>query len=150
MINPDPAPVAAFDYSNVTCAGQAVQFTDLSLTNGGGAILTWLWNFDDPGSGVFNTSTLQNPSHIFTTPNVTYNVTLTVTSVGGCSNTITRPVFIHDLPPVDFVYDTVCLNAEMHFDANSGVTQLGAIATWTWDFGDGSPIVHDPVTTQHL
>ncbi|MFT3911071.1 MAG: PKD domain-containing protein [Ferruginibacter sp.] len=42
----------------------------------------YLWNFGDPGSGANNTSTLQNPTHNYTTGN--YTISLTVTATNGC------------------------------------------------------------------
>ncbi|HAS46593.1 MAG TPA: hypothetical protein DCS93_39285 [Microscillaceae bacterium] len=59
-----------FDFAG-KCVGNPTQFTDrtnLGLT----AIDSWAWDFGDG-----NTSTLQNPSHIYTNPG-TYLVTLTV------------------------------------------------------------------------
>jgi gliding motility-associated-like protein len=38
---------------------------------------SWLWDFDDPASGSANTSTDDNPEHVFTAPG-SYNVTLTL------------------------------------------------------------------------
>jgi len=70
----EPAPVA--DFSGTPLSGTApldVTFTDLST----GAVTSWSWDFGDTGS-----STLQNPSHSYTTPG-TYSVTLTVTGPGG-------------------------------------------------------------------
>ncbi len=46
-----PSPIANFTYSTTSCINQAVQFTDLSQTNGGGSITQWHWNFGDPPSG---------------------------------------------------------------------------------------------------
>ncbi|MFA6239501.1 MAG: PhoPQ-activated protein PqaA family protein [Candidatus Hydrogenedentales bacterium] len=55
------APTANFDADDRTPAvGQTVQFSDLS-TPGSGTISEWWWHF---GDGV--TSTLQNPTHIYT------------------------------------------------------------------------------------
>ncbi|MCX6245227.1 MAG: PKD domain-containing protein [Bacteroidetes bacterium] len=53
---------AYFSYSG---SGTTVNFTDLSTFNPGD-VLSWMWNFGDPASGASNTSTLQNPTHVFT------------------------------------------------------------------------------------
>lgn len=58
-----------------------VQFTDTSTNTP----TSWLWNFGDG-----NTSTLHNPTHIFTTIG-TFTVSLTATNVSG-SNAITHTV----------------------------------------------------------
>lgn len=48
--------------------------------------VSWLWDFDDPNSGADNTSTLQNPHHVFYTEGC-YTVKLTTTNAEGCSST---------------------------------------------------------------
>ena len=60
-----------------------VDFTDLS----GGTVNSWSWNFGDGG-----TSTVQNPSHEYTTAG-TYTVSLTVTGPGG-SDTETKTDYV--------------------------------------------------------
>jgi PKD repeat protein len=79
-----PTPVANFQMYvlNPTTGSDSVQFADNSLFAD-----SWLWNFGDPASGANNTSTIQNPLHVFTT-NSTYEITLTVSNIYGCSKTI--------------------------------------------------------------
>jgi gliding motility-associated-like protein len=60
-----------------------VQFADLSPS-----AATWLWEFGDG-----NTSSQQNPSHVFSSPG-SFDVTLTITLPGGCTNTITKHQYI--------------------------------------------------------
>ena len=60
-----------------------VQFVDASTNSPN----SWVWSFGD-GS----TSTLQNPSHTYTSAG-TYAVTLTATNAMG-SNTVTQPGYI--------------------------------------------------------
>lgn len=60
------APTAAFTYSNPV-ANFPVQFTDLTTNNP----ISWTWDFGDGG-----TSSVQNPSHVYTSAG-TYTVTLT-------------------------------------------------------------------------
>ncbi len=145
-----PAPIAGFQVAPVTCKSQPVQFNDQSQPNGGGSITTWLWNFDDPPSGTDNTSPLPSPVHTFTNGNTWYNVRLIVTNGNTCRDTIVIPVYIRALPDVDFAFDTACLNMLVHYNGNSGITQVDSIVSWVWTFGDGSPAVNDPVTSSHL
>lgn len=79
-----PTPVANFQMYvlNPETGSDSVQFADNSLFADG-----WLWSFGDPASGTNNTSTLQNPLHVFTA-NTTYEVTLTVSNSFGCSAVI--------------------------------------------------------------
>ena len=58
------SPFANFAFEE-TCFGVPVLFTDISTTASGAEIFAWEWYFGDPGSGVQNTSTLQNPSHLY-------------------------------------------------------------------------------------
>jgi PKD repeat protein len=73
------SPVANFTYMPPTPSiGETVQFTD--STSGGPT--AWSWDFGDPGSGASNTSTLQNPTHVFARSGV-YPLTLTVSNAEG-------------------------------------------------------------------
>ncbi|MBE3084962.1 MAG: PKD domain-containing protein, partial [Bacteroidetes bacterium] len=136
LVTVTAGPIADFTNSAVLCFGQPVQFADSSQTNGAGPITMWQWNFDDPGAGVNNLSSQPNPSHIFTAAG-THNVTLIITNINSCTDTISIPVEIFPLPVADFDYDEVCLGTETPFTDLS--TQGGLpITVWDWDFGDGS------------
>jgi gliding motility-associated-like protein len=75
LVNPEV--VAAFNFSpNGGMGSQPVVFADQSQNAN-----QWDWTFG--GSG---TSTLQNPTHIFNTPD-TYEITLIATSPEGCKDT---------------------------------------------------------------
>ncbi len=144
-----PNPVANFFFTS-GCANQIVTFTDASTANGGGNVISYDWNFGDPVSGINNTSQLQNPIHVFVTGGTTYNVRLIISNFQGCIDTIIKPVYILAGPPVEFTHDTACLLQVVNFNANTGITFIDSIATWQWNFGDGSPLGSDPVTTAHL
>ena len=74
---PPQAPVASFQVNNQNvCVGSTVQFTDFSSN----IPTTWNWNFGDG-----NTSSVQNPTHTFTSPG-TYTVQLTVSNAEGSDN----------------------------------------------------------------
>ena len=79
-------PIANFESDvTITCTGE-VQFTDLS----GNAPSSWLWDFGDG-----NTSTQENPVHIYAN-NGTYTVQLTVTNnYGSDSFTITSYIVVN-------------------------------------------------------
>ncbi len=133
-------PLADFNYVD-NCTGQPVEFTDISSPNGGSPIVSWYWEFDDPLSGPLNTSNLQHPTHLFTSPG-TFDVLLMVTNVEGCSNTIVLPVDVLMAPQVSFTTDSdsACVDSEIAF-TGVGSTSL----TWQWDFGDGgTSVVQNP------
>lgn len=94
-INVFNTPTADFE-AGPLCEKTTVNFTDLSNPNGG-TITAWAWDFGDPASGSSNTSTLQNPSHIFMDPG-TYNVTLYVVNDGTCIDSLATEIVIEGLP----------------------------------------------------
>ncbi|MBG16668.1 MAG: hypothetical protein CL853_09990, partial [Crocinitomicaceae bacterium] len=79
-------PTADFNANSTTiCEGGTVQFNDLSFTG----VTSWDWDFGDG-----NTSTIQNPSHTYSSSG-TYSVTLTVTnSVGTDTYTLTNYITV--------------------------------------------------------
>ena len=132
-----PAPVAAFEVlpGTATCATQVVQFNDLSQTNGGGNIVGWLWNFGDPVSGSFNSSTSPSPSHVFATSGI-YQVILKVTNANGCTHADTVPITINALPTANFTADTACAGSITQF-TNTSLSPGSTITSYNWTFGDG-------------
>jgi PKD repeat protein len=111
------------------CAPMAVTFTpDVTSVD---PVVSYYWDFGDGG-----TSTLQNPLHTFTTGS--YNVTLAVTTAGGCSDTITvtNAVLAGNRLKVNFSADQrdVCAFKNIQFtDLTDPVGDK-----WMWDFGDGT------------
>lgn len=86
VTTPVSVPVTNFSASPLTGVSPLyIQFTDLTA----GSPTSWSWNF---GDGV--TSTLQNPSHTYTSSNnASYTIVLVATNTAG-SNTLTRASYI--------------------------------------------------------
>ncbi len=83
--------VADFTATN-GCAGQAIQFTDMSIS--GQPIASYKWDFGDgtiwgPGIG----ATYKNPTHVYTAPG-NYTVQLTVTNSAGLTSTTTAMITV--------------------------------------------------------
>lgn len=116
------------------CAYQPVQFTDLSVPAD-----EWLWDF---GDGV--TSATQNPAHSYIDTGF-FTVTL-VASNNGCADTIVRSNYIQVLPPIARFMAAANCNNRFQFAFTD--QSVGAL-TWSWDFGDGSPVstLQNPVHT---
>ncbi len=136
-------PTGNFNYTIPGCASQTVSFSDLSVPNSG-VLASWSWNFDDPGSGSNNVSTLQNPTHIFATAGV-YNVTLTVTTDKGCTSTVfTLPVTVNARPQAAFTAPQACTaDVAAPFQDNS----TGNVVAWDWNFGDPNANPGNPNTS---
>lgn len=83
-------------YTN-TCLSESTEFEI------NGDFDSVLWNFDDPASGSNNSSTLNNPSHTFTTIG-NYNVTALITC-GTETETLNIEVVITDSPNVNQIPD---------------------------------------------
>jgi len=135
-----PSPTANFAFPETLCKSAPIQFTDQSVENGGAAILSWYWDFDDPLSGTSNVSYQQSPTHIFTTAR-SYRVFLMTTNINNCFDTISKTVIINELPTADFSADTACSGVETHF-ADLSAANGGIITSWDWNFGDGTPHSH--------
>ena len=105
---------ANISYQN-TCFGQTTTFSIQTSD----PIQSILWNFGDPASGSNNTSTLENPSHIFTSPG-SYTVTATVV-IDGVSQEFTVEVQIIEAPPINLGDDTsICSGGSITLDAGPG------------------------------
>ena len=132
VINPPPTMQIISD--NVSgCIPTEIHFNDNSLTgNTSDPINSWQWNF---GDGTF--SSAQNPSHTYAQAG-TYPVSLTVTTVNGCTNnTFTAPLLIttNPLPVAAFSVNNTTLNVPG--DVLICTNQSTGAATYFWTFGDG-------------
>jgi gliding motility-associated-like protein len=131
-----PLPVGNFNITNSGCVTRTIGFQDISVANVG-AVNSWLWNFGDPSSGVANTSSLQNPTHIYAAPG-NYLVSLQVSNSKGCvAIPFTRTITINSLPIAGFILPEVCLlDPFAIFTDTSRVLPPQNIAGWLWNFGD--------------
>ncbi|UKN01467.1 PKD domain-containing protein [Paracrocinitomix mangrovi] len=115
------------------CDGNTVNFIDDSNILIG-TISDYFWDFGDG-----NSATTQDASHLYGAPG-TYNVIHTVQTTGGCSNSTTMDITVLDVPVTNFLDLQGCQNAPVSFADQSTIAN-GAIVSWTWDFGDGSPVM---------
>ncbi len=79
LTNPVCGNFSAAFTDSLTHVGHKVLFTNKSFSVVNTDTLKYFWNFGDPATGLTDTSTLQNPSHIFSKV-ASYTVCLTVTS----------------------------------------------------------------------
>ena len=105
----------------------AVQFEDFSYFEPG----TYYWEFGDG-----ETSTEQNPMHIFAEEGE-YEVSLTITSNdANCEDTYTEIIYVEE-------FDPECSADFWYYQMNDLAVQFEDYSrpdpdTWAWDFGDGN------------
>ncbi len=121
-------PIAAFAVG-IDCINKySKQFIDQSV----GAD-QWYWNFGDGG-----TSTQQNPTHVYSATG-TYTVSLrVVNNETGCDYTRTLSIIIADEKAQFTAIPTqLCRGTSTTFTATS-IQAVPLIASYDWNFGDGS------------
>ncbi|MFO8128334.1 MAG: PKD domain-containing protein [Bacteroidales bacterium] len=123
-------PVADFSFTN-PCGSNAVNFTDESTIDSGNVVF-WHWQFGDGYSSYH-----RNPVHIYQKFDTTYNVTLIAHSDNGCTDTITKSLYINPILNLTASSDTVCYGFSTHFTYTIA-NPAANIVSWLWDFGDGN------------
>jgi len=120
----DPSAFQAF-------VGDEIIFTDLST----GDIVSRDWLF---GDGVIETDVTDlAPAHTYTRSG-DYAVTLTVRGLGGKSSAVTKVISVWS--PVQALFDLSSDRLEIGEEVLFSDLSSGDIVTYTWDFGDGSPV----------
>ena len=136
----NPKPIVNFTAPVVTACkpNLDVNFQDISPD-----AKSWKWDFGD-GSA---TSTQQNPIHKYTSQG-SFRVTLTIVDSKGCENTLSIPNFVRIMPPVASVSNIPAggCNPFVFKPVSSSFSPDG-IQSYSWDFGDGSPIDNTPNPT---
>ncbi len=133
-------PVANFTANPIEgCSPLSVHFNNFSFSpSATDPINNWAWTFND---GNINTSSLQNPTDVIYTTGI-YDVTLIVTTLNGCRDTLTRTEYIQvgDIDLVDFTNTPViqCAKSPVVF---TGISVISAThnpdeVTYLWNFGD--------------
>ena len=135
----DALPQVAFAFSPSLC-DEPTQFTDMSVPGYGALIESWLWDFGDVASGAMNTSTEQNPVHLYPPNDSSYLVTLIVTNSHGCTDSLSlqldKGLCMQALFEVSG--NGQCNNTGVCFTDNSFIVGDNYfIQSWHWDFGDG-------------
>ena len=127
---------------NSGTAPLTVQFTDKSTGNP----TMWHWDFGDgpipmntdvscSGGGCDN---IANPTHTYLEPG-TYTVTLTASSQYGCSDTITKQMYVVVEPACSIKADFIAnpTNGSAPLIVQFTDKSTGNPTMWHWDFGDG-------------
>ncbi len=125
---PQP-PTASFtdDCTSLTCS-----FDASASTADGATITSYAWDFGDGSTGTGKTTT-----HTYD-GNGTYTVKLTIGTDKGGADTVSKQVTVervNQAPVASFT--TVCDELACSFDASDS-TDDGSVASYAWEFGDGS------------
>ncbi|TNE62858.1 MAG: PKD domain-containing protein [Bacteroidetes bacterium] len=119
------------------CSGTgAYTFTDVSDN----CPDTWHWNFGDPASGAANTSTEQNPTHLFSGPGL-YTITLQAWSACSPGSSFSKTIRVYEVnasgTPVDCNGNTTGM-------ANATVTPMDGNPVFSWN---STPAQNGPTAT---
>jgi gliding motility-associated-like protein len=125
---PDPS----FTYIGV-CEGNPIVMTNTSEIEAPHTITGYEW--DILNNGINNYFT-ENATHTFN-GNGTFEVALTATSDGGCSNTVVQNITVWADPTASFSHVPACEGDPFQFNDQS-TGNGGNINTWQWNFGDGN------------
>ncbi len=131
----EPTPQPSFLANEVQgCEPMAVIFANSTA----GSYTDCFWDFGD-GNTAIGCDDVQNTY----ANGGNYDVTLQVTSINGCTNTVTYDdyIYVENNPSASFVpslYTVISLDTEISFDNTSN----GAV-NYLWDFGDDTPTVTD-------
>jgi PKD repeat protein len=136
-------PTASFTATpSAGVAPLTVSFDAGASTDPDGSISTYSWNFGDNST---STSSASTASRTYTTAG-SYTVTLTVTDNSGGKASTTRTVQVDalNLPPTaafQFAPNGGAAPLVVFFDGSPSTDPNGPIATYNWDFGDGTGTV---------
>lgn len=125
-VNAEPAVSFTFDEK---CTSEQVDFTNLT-TISSGELMSYSWDFGD-GSN----STQTSPSKAYSA-NGDYDVTLEVTGINGCTESLTQTIDIHPNPTANFILNPVCEAEEFTITNTSSVSDASEL-TYHWSAGDG-------------
>ncbi len=137
----NPGITVQFTSQGSGCAPLEVSFDNQSL----GDFDSYEWDFGDG-----NTSTSSNPSNIFfnqTLLDTTYTVSLTATSIYGCTETFEQPIVVYHSPLALMEINGTegCYPLEVFFENQS----QGAVE-YAWVYGTGETGDSDEIIHSHL
>lgn len=94
--------------NELACSSSPIHFTDRSLVQNAN-LVAWQWDFGDT-----NTSTDQNPSHLYGQTG-DFTVQLKAYSEFGCVDSVSNPITVLQGPEVDFSWDKSCSESTTTF-----------------------------------
>ena len=138
-VAPNKPPVAAFTQ---TVSNLSVAFDGSTSADPDGTIASYSWNYGD-GTAL---DTTVSPTHVFAATG-SYTVALTVTDNQGASNTVSKTIAVAANQPPVAAFTSTATNLSVAFDGSSSADPDGTIASYSWNFGDGTALSTDPKPT---
>ncbi len=131
------APKAIIDVGN-TCETSQVSFTHSSVipnnSTPAATLVGFIWDY---GNGVGSTEP-EPPPYLYPLAG-TYDITLQVVTNNGCRHDTLKTIRIGSVPDMKFTWSAFCQGNDTKFKDQTIVT-VGAIAQYTWLFGDGNSV----------
>ena len=139
VINYLSAPLLNFSFDTL-CRGDSIQFTDLTILNGGiDSIRTWAWEFGDGQRSI-----IQNPKVVFDTTGP-LRAGLTVTASNGCFDGNFTNFPITETPVANFSFTTQCKDKTVQF---TNTSSRDIVERYFYNFGDGTTSINEnPIKT---
>ena len=125
-------PVANYSVDTV-CEGNFTNFTNTSTTSNAGNISSYQWDFDSDGT--FDNS-LENPSFKYASSG-SYTAKLHITSQYGCSDSISKTVYVYGPIQAAFSYSPSNLGCKS-YQVSFTDASVGDSISYFWNFGDGT------------
>jgi gliding motility-associated-like protein len=125
------------------CRGGSTTFTATSINTPSG-ITAYYWNY---GDGVLDTTNVR--THTYANPGA-YDVKLIIADLNGCRDTLIKPDYIKVYGPTIGFGSNIpgtCPNSSITFLDQTITDGIHPIVNWTWDFGDGTPIITNGAAT---
>ncbi|WP_223692385.1 LamG domain-containing protein [Leifsonia poae] len=129
---PNQAPIASFTSSQ---SGLTLNVDGSASSDPDGTVASYAWDFGDGA-----TATGATASHAYAAGG-TYTVALTVTDNQGATNTKTTSVTVTAPPPNQApvaAFTSTVSNLSVAFDGSGSADPDGTVASYAWDFGDGT------------
>lgn len=131
------APVANFVASN-TCEGKATWFSDSTTTSIWNPIMSRTWIFEDETSSTEVATSRKYLDY------GSYPVTYIVTSLNGCTDTITKNINVYAVPVANFTPNSFCSNEPVILESGSSV-ESDIITYERWKIGNNRVMFGSPV-----
>ena len=136
VTQPTDVTLSAVTTAGSVCAGTGTQLTSAGAGGTPGYTYSWM-----PGPLAGSTQNV--------VPAATTTYTVYVADANGCVDSATVLVVVNPVPVAILFGDVTsgCAPLCVNFTDTSTVAAPGVIASWTWDFGDGSPVStqQDPI-----